>query len=379
MVASAAQSPPDRAAAPRSSARPPLRVLGSLLLAASACAPAGDPGADPDAGAAAETADHVDATPRPDGSDDADSETGAPDAPPADANANADADVPLPEGVVEGDGTGGIVIATWNVARFFDTQCASGRCGEDDFERALSPAQFTVRINEIAGGIEQIDADVLLLQEIENETCLDALVDALGPAWTVAVFGETGVSGSLDVATLARGELVDVVRHGSTPLMRPGGSATSFTREFLETRIRIDGIDVTVFNAHFKSQNGDDPGRRLAEAQGAAAIVSAAALAQPNAIVVLGGDLNDTPGSDAIGALDASGRLLRVAGELGDDAATIEFFGEGQAIDHLYLALDASGAYVRGSAAVVRRPAGIRLADSDHAALRATFVAEDVP
>ena len=134
----------------------------------------------------------------------------------------------------------------------------------------------------------------------------------------------------------------------------------------------VNGQRVIVFNAHFKAKTRDDPARRLAEASAARAIALRVADENPDALIVLGGDLNDTPGSQPINALEGDGRMTRVAAELGDGAATYTYQGQPQAIDHLYLVETPSGRYVRGTARVVRSNQR-GLAGSDHAGLVATF------
>ncbi|MGC4117749.1 MAG: hypothetical protein QM765_24975 [Myxococcales bacterium] len=188
----------------------------------------------------------------------------------------------------------------------------------------------------------------------------------------MAVLGEMNYPGSVDVAVMARGTLLEVRKHAATtPLTRPDGTTTSFARELLEVHLDEGGQRVIVFAAHFKSQNSDDPGRRLAEAQGAAKIVAASAAEFPDALVVLGGDLNDDPGSDPINALTASGELLRVAQDLPPaDQLTYLGFG-GHAFDHLFVATQARGTCLPGSVKAVCENSGY--AGSDHCALRADF------
>ena len=71
-------------------------------------------------------------------------------------------------------------MATWNVARFFDTTCDSGRCGADAFEEIPSAAQFRVKVATVADAVASLNADIVLLQEVESAACLDALVEASG-------------------------------------------------------------------------------------------------------------------------------------------------------------------------------------------------------
>jgi len=267
-------------------------------------------------------------------------------------------------------------LATFNVQMFFDTVCDSESCnGQDDFERAPTQAQFDAHVDELAAAIRKLDADVVTLQEVENQTSLDALHARLADIYPVAVLGETGGDASIDVATLSRGELEEVATHLDRPLMTENGGITYFKRALLETHLRIDGRPTIVFNAHFKSKFNDQPAQRLAEASGARAIVLERTAEFPDALILLAGDLNDTPGSAPLETLEIGGDLRRVTGELGSDAGTIVFGGSYRAIDHIYHSTAGAGAFVVGSASVHRDGRG--LANSDHAALRAEFTRSD--
>ncbi len=267
-----------------------------------------------------------------------------------------------------------LVVATFNVHLFFDTTCDSGSCGSNDFESAPNQGQFDYRADEISEAIDAFDADVVLLQEVENQTCLDALHQRLGAGYKVAVLGETHFSASVDVAVLSRFESIEVRRHSDVPIDLPGGGQTWFAREFLEVHLDADGHRLIVFAAHFKSKNDDDPERRLAEATRAREIVDASAAEFPDAVIVMGGDLNDTPDSPPLAALVSDGGLLRVAAELAPEDWTYEYNNEHRAIDHLLQATAATGGtYISGSAHVFRGDGDDGWGGSDHAAVRASF------
>lgn len=231
-------------------------------------------------------------------------------------------------------------IATFNVHRFFDTVCDSGACGGVEYEELPTQAEFDAKAAQVGDAIRGLDADVVALEEVESQACLDALLARVGDAMPYGVLGEIHTAASVDVAILSRTPIEAVVGHrASEPLAKPDGSVTSFARELLEVHVRApDGTPVVVFAAHFKSKSSDDPARRLAEARQAALDVNAVAAAQPDALVALAGDLNDTPGSPPIDALVASG-LVRVADDLtAADQATYYYRGHGQAIDHIVIA-----------------------------------------
>ena len=266
-----------------------------------------------------------------------------------------------------------ISVVTFNVRRYFDMICHSGSCGDsNDFELQMSPESFEARTQQVAEAIRELEADVVLLQEIENQYGLNALAGRLTDLFEVQRIGETNFPASLDVAILARGALKEARTHrGSTALLLPDGSTTKFSRELLELHLQIDGVEVVVFNAHFKSKSGDDPERRLAEAKATREIVLATAAERPEAIVVLGGDLNDTPSSQTLLALEGDGGLLRLAAErpVGQDW-TYLWGGGSQALDHLYLATGAAGSLVAGGVLIARDETGT-WGGSDHAAVRA--------
>ena len=275
-------------------------------------------------------------------------------------------------------GTGGdevrdrLAVAAYNVRRFFDTVCDSGECGPGDYEEVPTQAEFEAKGDTLAAAIRRLAPDAICLEEVENQRAFDALSARL-PEFVSTVMGESGYAASVDVAFLARDPVTLVRRHRNRTLTRPDGSSTSFAREFLEVHLDVDGTEAIVFCAHFKSKSGDDPGRRLAEAQGAAAILAEEAARSPDALIVLGGDLNDVPGSEPLEALEASGELLRVASDMTGSQATYTYNGRAQALDHLYVHLGAGGGYVAGSTAIFRDGPGQGLGGSDHAAIRALF------
>ncbi len=250
-----------------------------------------------------------------------------------------------------------LTVATYNVYLLFDTVCDSGQCDSGDFEREPTEAEYQARIEQVADAIRGLEADVVLLQEIEKEEVLFDLQEALDGAYPVAVHGELDWEqpGSVDTAVLATGELINSRGYSDRRLTRPNGTRTWFAREFLRVDLQINGERTIVFTAHFVSKaNGDDSGRRLAEAQEARAIIDEVAAANEDALIVFGGDLNDTPDSEPLAALTGDDGLYRA----GDTLATDEFYTyvyqqQRQAIDHLLLAPTSGGGYVSGSARAV--------------------------
>ena len=265
-------------------------------------------------------------------------------------------------------------VATFNVRRFFDTVCESNSCNEDDYEEQPSPVTFDARAAQLADAIIRLDADVISLQEIETKACLDALLARL-PGMPYGVIGEINTVASVDVAVLSKTPLDKVTGHRDQhPLTLPDGRILQFSRELLEVQVRAsDGTKIVMVAAHFKSKSADDPARRLAEAQVSSQVINAIGAAEPDALVVLGGDLNDTPDSPPLTALTVDGGLVRVADDLAVSAqATYRYAGTGQAIDHLLITPSAAAWRVPRSSRVWRDTSG--WGGSDHAALTSEFL-----
>jgi len=267
-----------------------------------------------------------------------------------------------------------IVVATFNVHRFFDTHCDSGQCGSGGYEEAPSEGQFNYKADQLAAAIQGFKADVVVLQEVENQACLDALTARLGDEFPTALLGESDFPASVDVAVLSRFPVLQTRRHGGSPLQRPSGGITYFAREFLEVHLDGDGHRVIVFAAHFKAKVDDDPERRLAEGTRAREIVDSVAATHSDALIVLGGDLNDTPESPPLTVLQADGGMLRVAADIVPDDWTYSYNDQRDAIDHILMATAATGGrYLAGSAQVFHGQTGDGYGGSDHAGLRASF------
>jgi predicted extracellular nuclease len=268
--------------------------------------------------------------------------------------------------------TGNYRVATFNVRRFFDTVCESGTCGSGAYEELPSPEAFETRAAQIADAIRTLDADVVALQEIETQPCLDALLARLDGMH--GVLGEIGTSASVDVAVISKVPAELVATHRANEVLQlADGTVAQFSRELLEVHVRAAaGTPIVLLAAHFKSKSNDQPGRRLEEARHAARIVREIAAREPGSIAMLAGDLNDTPGSPPLDALTVDGGLVRAAADLSEPAqATYIFNGRGQAIDHILIAPGNDGLRVPQSSRIWRDATG--WGGSDHAALTTDF------
>lgn len=274
-----------------------------------------------------------------------------------------------------------VVIGTYNTHMFFDTKCdsdSSGDCSKSDFESVPSNSEYKNKVRDLAESVNEIGADILLLQEVEKESCLKDLFEKAG-GYDDFYLGETSRTStyvSIDTGVMTKGKIISTNKH-TEKIDCAGceGGKTYFLRAFLETHIKLGCRDIIVFSAHFKSKNDDDSSRRLAEAAAAAKILKQTAEKYPDALIVMGGDLNDEPGSDTLEPFENDSSFLRVANELSSkNQATYLYHGNAIALDHIFWVKTGGGTYRKGSAEVVKdAPSQYSLGSSDHAALKAVF------
>lgn len=268
-----------------------------------------------------------------------------------------------------------VIIGTYNTHLFFDKICDSGYCSSSDFESVPSNSEYNSKVKDLADSVKKIGADIILLQEVEKESCLKDLFEKSG-AYDEFFLGEKGTPSSVDTGVMTKGEITYKNKHTeSIECAGCDGGKTTFSRAFLETHIKLGCRKIIVFSAHFKSKADDDAPRRLAEATAAAKILKKTAEKYPDALIVMGGDLNDQPGSDTLEPFEQESSFLRVADELSSkNQATYSYRGEAIAIDHIFWVKSSLGSYKTGSAEVVKdAPSTYYLGSSDHAALKATF------
>jgi endonuclease/exonuclease/phosphatase family metal-dependent hydrolase len=270
----------------------------------------------------------------------------------------------------ERDAPASFSIATWNAERVFDSVCDTGRCGPSEAEDVRTVAEAGADAIRVARALRTLDADVVVLEEIENRAMLDRIV-AAGGTYERACIGESG-PGTIDVAIVSRFPLIEVFER--RPVLDIEGREVRSTRVMLEAHFDAGGMRLVVIGAHFKSRFRDDAERRHAEARAAGELVRRAARKHPDALIVLAGDLNDTPDSPTLEILEGDFALALLTRSLPDmDAYS---FGSGSRrtlIDHVLMA---PSAFVSDFAIEVVRGEGDAFGGSDHAAIRATIDVE---
>jgi endonuclease/exonuclease/phosphatase family metal-dependent hydrolase len=223
-------------------------------------------------------------------------------------------------------------VATWNVENLFDEE------GEP-WERPPASAQVERKLERLGAVLRELDADVVALQEVENLAILARL--AAGPlagAGYRAVLVEGDDPRGIDVGVLARAPVRRVIAHRGE---RDEGGAPLFSRDPLEVHLETGGRRLVLVTAHLVSKR-DGPakdGRRERQARRLREIVDRAAAADPAAVVVLAGDLNDLPASAPLAPLLGDGAWTDVAAWLAPGAAwTYVYRGRRERLDYVLVA-----------------------------------------
>ncbi len=243
-------------------------------------------------------------------------------------------------------------IATWNVHDLFDAEDRLLPPGAQD--DVPSPPEVEAKLESVATVLARLDADVVLLQEIEDR----ALAVELGAR---AGYGEARlVEGNdprgIDVAVLSRRAIARYVSHAAE---RDSAGRLLWPRDCVEAHLTGGGRRVAIVASHLSSRLSDDGTRRAAQAARMRAVADAISAADPSALIVVGGDLNDPPSAPALASLAADGAYVDPL----PAAATTWSSGAGaERLDALLVARESAGAVVR---AAVEQGADVARA-SDH-------------
>lgn len=294
----------------------------------------------------------------------------------------------------------------------------------------LSPndnsSKFTNLANRIVNNL--LSPDILSLEEVQdnngatNDSVVDAsqtyqlLIDAIiaagGPAYEFRQInpvddqdgGQPG--GNIRVGFLFNPDRVDFVdRPGGNsttdttiingqPSASPGrivdtdlsdGDAFRSSRKPLVGEFVFNGNTVFVIGNHFNSKGGDEPlfgrfqpptltteAQRLQQAEEVRSFVSEILTANPNANVIVAGDLNDFEFSQPLAVLESAGLTNLVNDVPEGDRYTYNFEGNAQVLDHILVSQN-----LRTTAAaeidIVHINSEFAVQDSDHDPLVARF------
>ena len=200
---------------------------------------------------------------------------------------------PPPRGSGGGRPAVRVRVATWNVHDLFDAEDRLVPPG--DLDLVPTPAEVDAKVARVAAVLVRLDADLILVEEVENVTVLEQIAAAAG--YPVARLVEGNDPRGIDVALLSRLPLRAYASHLRE--LGPDGRLL-WPRDCVEAHADADGRRLVVVGSHLSSALSDDGTRRGWQAARLREIADGIAAADPSALVLAGGDLNDTPRSAAL-------------------------------------------------------------------------------
>lgn len=243
----------------------------------------------------------------------------------------------LPSLPAGGDGVRGaasVRVATWNVRDLFDAEDRAIPPGEEDL--LPTAAEVEAKLERLAAVLVRLDADLVLLQEVENRALLERLATLAG--YPSARLVEGNDPRGIDVAALSRLPVRAYASHRED--LAPDGRRL-WPRDCVEIHVEAKGRRLVAVASHFSSALSDGGTRRAWQAARMREIADGLAGADPAAAVLAGGDLNDGPASLALAPLLSDGAWID---PLPAGAVTWTGPGGGARLDYLLLRRDGPAA-----------------------------------
>lgn len=265
-------------------------------------------------------------------------------------------------------------VANWNVHNLENDKDDSGAQGET----IVTPAEYAAHRKAVGKVLNQIDADILVLVEVENKAVLDDLNQTeLGGKYSASSLIDGNDYRGVDIGVLSKYPIDSVVSHKDEgfPLNGTQGPNYYYSRDCPEIHIRFNGRNMVFLGTHLKAKSNDDPIKRLAEAQHTRAIADSLAKQDPTRAIAILGDFNDTPDSPPYVAIVGSGASKYTDATLSIAAAdrwSYNFQGKLELIDYQFVntilapMLDAQSVTIKHSADVDTA--------SDHSPVIATYM-----
>lgn len=257
-----------------------------------------------------------------------------------------DADVwrALPPAAASRGGTW--TLATYNIRNFFDR--FDNPYSQDETAKPKSGEECDALVT----AIETLDADVVLLQEVEAGGFLRQFAQRRLPHYPYVAEEPTEDPRGITLGAISRLPILRIISHRLLELEPSQGRSVDnrFARDLLrlDIAVRPDYV-VSVYGLHLKSKRtdlGDADRRRLAEAQAAQRVIRQEMIAELQGRFVVAGDFNDTPDSPVAKTIAATSRpplTDALMGTMGE-RVTFENAQHREGIDFIWLSPALSGA-----------------------------------
>lgn len=248
-------------------------------------------------------------------------------------------------------------------------------------ETVASTADYQEHLRGVAGSLQELNAEVVVLVEVENQAVLDDLTarsELAGKYPHSALLSGNDPRG-INIGVISSLPITRTKTHVSDPIQgNVAGKTYRYARDVPEYHFTKKGHAFTLLGVHFKafepggsaSETADDDDKRLAEARGARAIADGLLADPANGPVVILGDFNadvDEPSTQAIRGSDPA-YSNATSDRSASDRWTVSYGGDRLTYDDQWSPPGLASTRLPDSVTLLRDETV-----SDHAAVGATY------
>lgn len=155
-----------------------------------------------------------------------------------------------------------VSLANWNVQTFFDGQ--NDGCEYSEFQKGSlwSKEKYTQRLSRLCSVITSLNADIFVLEEIENENVIYDLSNYLAGSnwdnskmWNYSCFLKEKNS-AIGCAVISRYPLMNIKSHSMD--IRTCIEKQPSERPVLQVSVDVNGKELLIFVNHWKSKSGGE-------------------------------------------------------------------------------------------------------------------------
>ena len=193
-------------------------------------------------------------------------------------------------------------VATWNLGNLFDAEDDPDNPGDDEWTpqswRRWTDQRYLAKSSNLVEVVALMKPDILCVQEVENKECLRTLAEMLATRpeahpmpYYQLVNGED--RRGICVGLLSRHPIAGTTLHEFVPGLRGA----------LHAELLVEGRPFHVIVCHWKSWLGNaalNTRIRMCEATGVRRVAAGILAKDPNASLVIAGDLNDNIDGESV-------------------------------------------------------------------------------
>ena len=189
-----------------------------------------------------------------------------------------------------------VSLACWNAQTFFDAVTDGTEYSDFQNSSKWTKEKYTRRLQKLCEVMALLNSDVLVLEEIENESVVQDIVNRLSDnswnrkkSWQYACFAKESGS-AIGCAVFSRYELTDLCVHSLD--IRVHKEKQPSSRPVMQMTVLVGNKEFTLFVNHWKSKSGGEAETEIWRDWQEALLAERALASQSPAPVVMCGDFN---------------------------------------------------------------------------------------